>query len=971
MPLLNPKLGIDFSDYIAERTLNFTGREWVFRAIHEWLSDPDGSRYFLLTGEPGSGKTSIAARLAQLSQSEESLDPNLHTGFLSAVHFCSALDGSSFDSRSFADKIARQLTSRYKEYANALINSGQKIFNIDINQQIAKSQNSTIQGIVIENLNLTGVSAQEAFSLAVLEPLHTLYRTSFNQEIIVLVDSLDEALAYSGEKSILNLISELQDLPKQVRFICTTRPTRLVLGRLEPLKPFTYSLIKDSQSNKDDIHQYITNRIKNEGVKEQLDTASQKSEDLVNRLIQIVDGIFLVAKQICDEIRDNKLSLGNLSDALKSLDEIHQGFLLRLKQNQEEWDRYYQPMLGLLSIVQEPITEDQISDFLSIDRDLRIRPDRLGRYLGSLLQYLNTKKNEKGEEIYRLYHEALREYLLDKKRNRDSWVDEKGFNELVVHFYQISTKTWKELDGQQIDRYGLRHLIRHLVKITRWDDLLCLLSQQTSDGQNAWFNAKKQIAETGSFLDDVDLLIQSSSKELSLEEFKALTSIDAFDYQVELIIKLASRYPNSLLPEALNIAIGSTDDHYRKRLLTALVDKFPPDLLPRALEVALAIQNALPRAKALIALANKLPEALPMALDAAQAIEDEFARAEALIALADKLTPDLLPQALNAAQAMQDEYHRAKALSALAANLPEALYKEALSAALAIQSEYYRAKFLSALAANLPESLYKEALNAAQAIQSEYYRAKFLSALAANLPEELYKESLSAALAMQDESYRAEVLTALANKIPEALQMALDAAQFIQNEFRSAHSLLALADKLTPELFPQALNAAQAIRDEYYRAEVLTALANKIPEALSMALDAAQAIADNFARAKALIALADKLTPELLPQALNAAQAIEDEFDLTTLLIKLINKFPQSFTPYYLSSIQTINSEYFRTKALISLASYLPENLSEDIKQRISNIIQFIQDDSYKATLKAEFASYAPEIIEGVKLDDI
>ncbi|MEI6064481.1 MAG: hypothetical protein WCQ26_07810, partial [Pseudanabaena sp. ELA748] len=205
MPFLNPKLGIDFSDYIADRTLNFTGREWVFRAIHEWLSDPDGSRYFLLTGEPENGKTSITARLAQLSHSEESLHPNLHTGFLSAVHFCSALDGSSFDSRSFADKIARQLTSRYKEYANVLINSGQKIFNIDINQQIAKSQNSTIQGIVIENLNLTGVSAQEAFSLAVLEPLHTLYRTSFNQEIIVLVDSLDEALAYSGEKSILNL----------------------------------------------------------------------------------------------------------------------------------------------------------------------------------------------------------------------------------------------------------------------------------------------------------------------------------------------------------------------------------------------------------------------------------------------------------------------------------------------------------------------------------------------------------------------------------------------------------------------------------------------------------------------------------------------------------------------------------------------------------------------------------------------
>ncbi len=42
---------LDFSQYIADRTRDFTGREWVFKVIDDWLGKSDGSRYFLLTNE--------------------------------------------------------------------------------------------------------------------------------------------------------------------------------------------------------------------------------------------------------------------------------------------------------------------------------------------------------------------------------------------------------------------------------------------------------------------------------------------------------------------------------------------------------------------------------------------------------------------------------------------------------------------------------------------------------------------------------------------------------------------------------------------------------------------------------------------------------------------------------------------------------------------------------------------------------
>jgi Cdc6-like AAA superfamily ATPase len=60
-----------FSAYITDRTRDFVGREWVFAEIDRWLADSDAPRYFIITGEPGIGKTAIAMRLMRLSLSLE------------------------------------------------------------------------------------------------------------------------------------------------------------------------------------------------------------------------------------------------------------------------------------------------------------------------------------------------------------------------------------------------------------------------------------------------------------------------------------------------------------------------------------------------------------------------------------------------------------------------------------------------------------------------------------------------------------------------------------------------------------------------------------------------------------------------------------------------------------------------------------------------------------------------------------
>src|SRR6266436_4190302 len=94
--------------YVQERAAHFTGRGWVFDRLDQFLDGPPG--VFLLLGEPGTGKTAVAAQLAlaaasRLTAAAAGSAPR-RTVPVAAAYFCRA---SSVDLLDAAQRLSDQL----------------------------------------------------------------------------------------------------------------------------------------------------------------------------------------------------------------------------------------------------------------------------------------------------------------------------------------------------------------------------------------------------------------------------------------------------------------------------------------------------------------------------------------------------------------------------------------------------------------------------------------------------------------------------------------------------------------------------------------------------------------------------------------------------------------------------------------------------------------------------------------------
>jgi len=495
-PTSQPRLvALDFGRDIARLTQDFTGRDWLFDAIEQWLYHGE-QRFFILTGEPGVGKNAFIARLTQVGEHADCRQSGAGLGTVCVYHFCIDGRNSTVVPGTVFRSLAAQLVDSLPGYGLALVNTIRpEYLSVEVKIDVQQMTGGEIKGVVIDNLYAP--NPRQVLDILLRAPLaemdpstlqrrhsdgapstlqrrhsdgapSTLQRrhsdgAPSSASCLVLIGALDVAVNYGGDANLVRLLAELDDLPPWVRFVCTSQPDRRVLRHFPP--EAVRALDARSDENLADVRRYVGLRVQQAELCRRLQAAEVEPQALVERLVALSTGNFLYTRVVLNDICAGQQSLDDLQALPPGLDSVYHAFLRRFTPG--EWEERYQPMFGVLAVAQEPITEAQWTDFTGLTRT------RVRQGLGHLLPFLDAADGGAGAKTYTLFHRSLRDYLIDGERSGEFWcVPEDGHGAIVDHYRPGDHPDWFGCDG-----YGLRHLTTHLVGATRWDLLAGLLPQ--------------------------------------------------------------------------------------------------------------------------------------------------------------------------------------------------------------------------------------------------------------------------------------------------------------------------------------------------------------------------------------------------------------------------------------------------------------------------------------------------------------
>jgi energy-coupling factor transporter ATP-binding protein EcfA2 len=494
---------------VAARAAQFSGREWVLNEIDTWLKT-GSEQFFLITGEPGSGKSTLSAWLAGIGPLPASSAignklENVRRKW-TAVHFCVAEDrAGSINPTRFAESVALQLSQSLPSFRDAL----RKRLAPDVHiEQSAEVVTGRMIGAYLE-LYINSDPA-DVYNRLVREPLESVAMDQPGTDVCILVDALDEANTYRRPDNIVRLLSGSGDFPDCVRFLLTSRNDRKVTDRFRQYRKIDLSDARRSTEADSDITAYCKLRLNDPALRSKTEIQRDKL-GIMKNLVRSATGNFLYAKFVLDEIASGKRSSTEIPATPEGLYALYRRYMNRLIPEMVEtgdstrWQKEYRPLLGLLSAA-APAAPDELL------------PKWLGYAGGQTAILLDDVSQlvEHEEGGWRLYHRSVSEFLNEREYEENG---DRIFNpyytpvgeshkRLADYYLERSKEGWEKLD-----RYGLQHLSAHLFELRDVEEYRRALYHLVSA---SLMKLKHDRLHTHrSFATDVALAIETADKEQS------------------------------------------------------------------------------------------------------------------------------------------------------------------------------------------------------------------------------------------------------------------------------------------------------------------------------------------------------------------------------------------------------------------------------------------------------------------------
>lgn len=349
-----------FRPLVDERTRGFVGREFIFDGIQRVLAGGEfRSGYLLIRGEPGIGKTAIAAMLVLRG---------------SYVHHFNIAPENIRSPQQFLENVCAQLIVRYGLDHSTL-------------PPQAGEDSGFLSGLLME-------AADRA-------------RQQGELPIMIIVDALDEAVD-TGLAPSANRLYLPRAVPPGVFFVVTTREEADY--RLDVDNETEIWLRDDDPANEQDVARYIETFIEThpETMREQIQAWELESAAFVTEITKMSEGNFMYLVHVLPEIAAGRLSrqtVGGIGGLPRGLTGYYKRHWRDMKDaDPNRFSTLQRPVLCFLAISQEPVTIPQLMEWTRLD------PGQIKSVIDEWREFLN-EDYESQPPRYRIYHSSFSEFL--------------------------------------------------------------------------------------------------------------------------------------------------------------------------------------------------------------------------------------------------------------------------------------------------------------------------------------------------------------------------------------------------------------------------------------------------------------------------------------------------------------------------------------------------------------------------------
>lgn len=194
-----------FDDYLDGMMFDVSARlEAALRAVGAWQQDPGRAPIMLITGQPGSGKTNLAANFVKQARQGSTMF-GLTPQMVGAYHFCMADRPQTLDARLFVRSVQQQLAARFPRFREALPDEA-------ADDPAAPWEAWVAQQLIWPLESLTGATLKASQQTA--QPPQ--------ENVLIVVDDVDAATQHNDAERIVDVCLRLVDELPHVRLLLTT-----------------------------------------------------------------------------------------------------------------------------------------------------------------------------------------------------------------------------------------------------------------------------------------------------------------------------------------------------------------------------------------------------------------------------------------------------------------------------------------------------------------------------------------------------------------------------------------------------------------------------------------------------------------------------------------------------------------------------------------------------------------------------